>query len=1091
MSTFGLRSEIKIEERMSDFLKKFVDKKFHGVTIKGIERQYERGLEGRRADIAVIKDDDLPLMIIETKKKYEVRGFRAERRFIATSDEVLGQVFAYAALLKRNGIHVPFVATANESQIAVFEVPEDIDKHVDWKAVEGREYGRVLPKDYIYEVLKAKHLILHEQLKFSDDFFARVLDTVTGLFAKKYSVEEKRLELHWVLIEDLRGFVDFLTSFVRDAIAPNNAYRSDIAKLVEEYAKSRGYKPEPGQLAREMAYVLMNKIVFYKVLEHHYKFERRLEPLYSRGAARSVSEYLRKLNELFEYAVQETGDFEAIFRTGIYDKIDAVESEEVLSAFDWLIGLIDRYSIEKFGDIIGHVYEDLIPAEERHTLGQFYTPKPVAELITRWAVRSPDDKVLDPGCGSGTFLVEAYKRLAELKLKRPFSEAKYVPSDVHAQILGQLVGVDINEFPAHLTAMNLAMRNPKVPSSNINVVVADFFSIVPGQRTLLPHKVRTTEGERVSEIVLKDFNAVVGNPPYTRWGELPENTQRNVIGRIGDILQRYDLLPQAGRRGAEYTMVVFWLIHSTNFIKEGGRLGMIISDSWLQTSYGIRFGRYLADHYKIHAIIDISARVFPVPLIGTCIVLLEKCSKPEERDANDAVFAYLDVKTGSIDVDKVLEIVNRKQPGIFDIYGSKIIVKVYKQRTVKESDITWINFIFNTNEVLEKLATSDKVIKLSEYFEPSYGNILYTYLYTKGIVKTRHAGIGGKEFFYLTVDDVNQHRLPNEYVYPLLPSARYTKFFTFTRNDWQNICKEGGECYLFLAHKPRNELPREVLNYIKLGESQIVLRKGIHKGEPVSSSRAAEERKKHRGYFYDWYDLCGVLSTLIFVPRYARYFHRFTLIEHGFNVAIDEDFIALIAKQGVQFNDIAELKALLAYLNSSFIQLYIESKGRVPGGVGPSALEVKQANEMPILDVKKLPRDVVEKLAKLFDKLEEEARRLGGADSVENVFGSELAEELTGKDVRPDVKGLFNTVLKDIDYEVARILGLEDLVEAVRLLVLDMVRRRLARAGEAEPSALRGSEEVAELRKPKKGRKSKSEGSIGMTRRLDEWMGER
>jgi len=137
-------------------------------------------------------------------------------------------------------------------------------------------------------------------------------------------------------------------------------------------------------------------------------------------------------------------------------------------ALDWLIELIDEYEIERFGDIVGYVYEDLIPAEERHALGEFYTPKPIAELIVKWCVRTPDDKVLDPGCGSGTFLVEAYKRLAELKLKRSFSKVRFVPRDVHEQILSQLVGVDINDFPAHLTAVNLAMRNPKAPSTKLN-----------------------------------------------------------------------------------------------------------------------------------------------------------------------------------------------------------------------------------------------------------------------------------------------------------------------------------------------------------------------------------------------------------------------------------------------------------------------------------------------------------------------------------------------------------------------------------------------------------------------------------------------
>jgi len=1099
MSTFSLiRREIDVEEKISEILKNFVEKKFHGITIKRVERQYERGLEGRRADIAVIKDDDLPLMIIETKKKYEVRGFRAEKRFIATSDEVLGQAFAYAAILKKNGIYVPFVATANESQIAVFEVPEDIDKHVDWRAIEKREYSKVLPKDYIYGVLRAKHLILHTQVRFAEDFFANILDIITGIYAKKYKIEERRQELHWILIEDLRGFVDFLTPFVRDAIAPNNTYRSDLAKLVEEYAESRGYKPEPEQLAREMAYVLMNKIVFYKVLEYHYGFDRKLDPLYSKGMVRTVSEYLKKLNELFEYAIQRTGDFEAIFRTGIYDNIDFVENEEVLKALDWLIELIDRYSIERFGDVVGYVYEDLIPAEERHMLGQFYTPKPVAELIVKWAVKSPDDRVLDPGCGSGTFLVEAYKMLAELKLKKPAKEVKYVSYDAHRQILEQLVGIDINEFPAHLTAMNLAMRNPKVPSSNINVIVVDFFSIVPGKVLIPSYRVKTVEGEKLVEVALKDFDAVVGNPPYTRWTEIPEPTKSLIMERCGNVIAKYNLTPQIAR-GVEPGIYVYWIIHATNFLKEGRRLGMIISDSWLQTEYGKSFFRYLLDHYKIHAIIDISARVFPVPLIGACIILLERCSNNTERNSNAVAFVYLDLTKGSLEIDKLLEIVeereqllkgsNQSVQTITFPSGARALVKVYKQGDLYGYEGRLINLLFSTDDVLSKIKENPLAVKLSAYFEPSFGNILYLYLTSKGVVKGVR-NVGGEEFFYLTEENVRKYGIPSEYLHPLLPSSDYMKFFTFTEADWEKIKSGGGESYLFLAHKPRNELPESVRRYIELGERDanqggIVLTKGKNKGKAVAKSTASQTRREHRKYFYDWYDLGGVLEAPIYIARGTRYWVRFVLSK--FSCALDDRILALIPKQGVKLDE-TELKALLAYLNSSFGQLQAEAKGRTAGGVAILELDVKPLGDFLVLDVKKLPRDTVEKLAKLFDKLEEEARRLGGADEVENVFGSELAKELTGKDVKPGIDGFFNTIIKEIDYEVAKILGLEDVVEVVRSLVLDMVRRRLARAGEARPSALKGSEEPAELRRPKRRSRSSSEGSTGITRRLDEWM---
>lgn len=450
-----VKTEYDVQQKMlnifDDFSRKGV--KFNGVSIVRVVLNYEVEFGGhkRYADIAVLVEGEKPLLVIETKKKYERGGsYRVERRFHVTSEEVLGQVFSYAAILKAKGIYVPFVATANERQIAVFQVPEDIDRNVDWDAIRKREYGRVLGLDYIYGVLRADYAIMHRPLRFTEDFFGELLDTLSGLYVKKYKPEEVKQEPSWILVEDLRGFVDALAPFVLDAIAQGGRYNRRWEDRLRVYAEKKGYRPTPEQLAREMAYVLLNKIVFYKVLENHYKDLMKLEPLYSKGLVKSVHEYLGRLRELFGKAVEVTGDFEPVFKVEIYDEIESVESEEVLKLLDWLVALIERYKMERLGDIIGYIYKELIPGDERHRLGQFYTPRPIAELIVKWCVRGPDDKILDPGCGSGTFLIESYKRLAELKLRKPFSEIKYLSSDVHQQILGQALWSGHKRVPGTL-----------------------------------------------------------------------------------------------------------------------------------------------------------------------------------------------------------------------------------------------------------------------------------------------------------------------------------------------------------------------------------------------------------------------------------------------------------------------------------------------------------------------------------------------------------------------------------------------------------------------------------------------------------------
>jgi type I restriction-modification system DNA methylase subunit len=1074
-----IAGEVDVEDRIKGVLERFVGQRFNDVTITAVKRQYD--VDGRRADIAVLKDDGLPILLIETKKKYERGGWRVERRFIPTSEEVVGQAVAYAAILKRKGIYVPFVATANESQLTLFKIPENIEQLVDWRAVEERDYGRVLENFYEF---RHSNLVFHRPHRFSEDFFKELLETVTGVYARRFGVEERRQEIHWALIEDFRGFVDFLAPFIQEAIAPGGRFRDDIAGLVEEHSGRTGYTPAPEGLAREMAYVLLNEIVFYKVLERYYKLPR-LEPLYERGLARTCHAYLTRLRGLFDKAMEVSRDFETIFRTGAYDAVDVTESEEILKTLDWLVRLIDHYKVEKLGDIIGFIYEDLIPGEERHRLGQFYTPRPIAELIVKWAVGSPDDKVLDLGCGSGTFLVEAYKRLAELKLKKPFKDIKHVPGDVHKQILGQLYAIDINEFPAHLTATNLAMKNVRVPSPETNIFVRDYFTVIPNHKLIAPYRVRTPEGEREVEVVFKDFDAVVGNPPYTRWIEIPEEIRERILSLYGEVMKSYGLYKSV-TGGALPGIYVPWVIHSTNLLKEGGRLGMIISDAWLETEYGVGFVRYLIDNYKIVAIIDIATRVFETPLIGACIILLEKSSRKDERDANNVVLLYLKKQ---YDVDTILKIVEDAGRGVIKPYEG-IIINIIRQADIYKrlrEGVKPIDLFFDIESTINAMALTGKLVKLGDIFQPSEGNAGWS-VYAS--IRGRGAGVGGEEFYYLDESKVEQFNLSKyigTYLKPLISTPRRLKFFAFTKEDWE---KE----YMFIANAPLSQLPPEVQKYIKLGETSITITKGPNKGKPVSESPVAKTRKKlgkinilgRTIAFYDWYDLGGVVESPMYVARGTRYWVRFVLAR--FQCALDDRILALIPRQGVQFDEV-ELKALLAHLNSSFTQLQAEAMGRVAGGVALLELDVRPLSSFLVLDVRRLPRGDVEKLAQLFDKLESEARRLGGADSAENVYGSELAGELTGRtDVRPGIQGLFNTVIREVDYEVARMLGLESLVEPVRALVLAMAGRRLARAQEARREAIVGEEREVELRGRRARRRAGGEGGSRVVRRLNEFL---
>jgi len=280
--------------------------------------------------------------------------------------------------------------------------------------------------------------------------------------------------------------------------------------MLEEAGRKLGYAPDVRTLARMMSYVLMNKILFYKVLEQKCRNLPRLINL----PTSSKTDFASALNSYFERAMSETKDFEPIFKTGIYDMIDFPDDCDTFDFVNEFIATIEGIKIEEMGDYASYIYEELIPPKERHQLGQFYTPPAVCELIAKWSIRSPDDVILDPGCGSGGFLSAAYKVLAKLKTGR---DEIPPPRGVHERIIAQLYGVDINPFPMHLSAVNLAMKDIRSPSTGLNIIEDDFFQTEPNTPRFMPYTIRTAAGEMRREVRMPACDAVIGNP-HTRGG---------------------------------------------------------------------------------------------------------------------------------------------------------------------------------------------------------------------------------------------------------------------------------------------------------------------------------------------------------------------------------------------------------------------------------------------------------------------------------------------------------------------------------------------------------------------------------------------
>ena len=136
-----------------------------------------------------------------------------------------------------------------------------------------------------------------------------------------------------------------------------------------------------------------------------------------------------------------------------------------VARFDWREGNAPN-------DIAALLYETVIPPDERRTLGEYYTPQWLARAMTRELVTDPLNRsVLDPACGSGTFIAEAIANFIEAAGRT--EESDMPQSEVFSRLRDAVIGVDIHPVAVHLAraAYVLAARSAIEDAAYTSVTV--------------------------------------------------------------------------------------------------------------------------------------------------------------------------------------------------------------------------------------------------------------------------------------------------------------------------------------------------------------------------------------------------------------------------------------------------------------------------------------------------------------------------------------------------------------------------------------------------------------------------------------------
>ncbi|MBU4271935.1 MAG: SAM-dependent methyltransferase [Planctomycetes bacterium] len=229
-------------------------------------------------------------------------------------------------------------------------------------------------------------------------------------------------------------------------------------------------------------------------------------------------------------------------------------------------------------DMFKPLYQNLFPRPLRHQLGEYYTPDWLAQHVLDRVgyTGDPAARLLDPACGSGTFLVMALRRLRKNDERRMMNdELRHAPNNHHSSFIIHnfpVVGFDLNPL-AVLTAR-----------ANFLLAVADL--LPDAGRVEIPVYLRNSildESDGPSGGG-EQFDFVVGNPPWIAWDNLSEEDRR----ATKPLWERYGLFSLSGNEarhggGKKDLSMLMLYAAADKYLKTDGRLGMVLTQTVFQT----------------------------------------------------------------------------------------------------------------------------------------------------------------------------------------------------------------------------------------------------------------------------------------------------------------------------------------------------------------------------------------------------------------------------------------------------------------------------------------------------------------------------
>lgn len=344
-------------------------------------------------------------------------------------------------------------------------------------------------------------------------------------------------------------------------------------------------------------------LIFCKIYDERFKKPDEIVD-FRAGIDEEAGQVKERLETLFVKVKKQYKD--------VIEVADSITLDE--NSLRYVVGELQNVAlIDCDRDAVGEAFEVFIGPSLKGGQGQFFTPRNVVKMIIDMIDPGPDDRIIDPACGSGGFLVEALRHVWK-KVEEQGTAFKWPEGEISAQkqkvAIDNFRGLDKDDFLAKVAKAYMA-------------ILGDGRGGVFCENSLEAPKRWSAKARNA--IQLGSFNVVVTNPPFGKKLRI----------EAGDLLAQYDL-GHAWTEGDNYaftrgevldsqTPQILFIERCLSLLQDGGTLGIVL----LESIFGMPKYRYVVDYLtqrtKLRALVSMPENLFqPHTHAKTCVVICEK-----------------------------------------------------------------------------------------------------------------------------------------------------------------------------------------------------------------------------------------------------------------------------------------------------------------------------------------------------------------------------------------------------------------------------------------------------------------------------------